>query len=127
MLKSILAVFVGMVTWAVLWLLSNAGLAALLPGSFDADGATSSAGILLVILVLSVVYSVLAGYVTAMIAGRRLIAHTVALGIAQLVVGVLVQLQYWDAMPLWYHLPFLALLLPGNVFGGWLRQQRRAS
>ncbi len=85
---------------------------------------TDHTGILLLVLALSVVCSVIAGWVTAAVATRARVGHAVALGILQLAIGIFTQLQYWDAIPLWYHLPFLALLLPGNVLGGWLRDRR---
>jgi hypothetical protein len=40
--------------------------------------------------------------------------------VLQLGLGIFFQAQYWQLMPLWYHLPFLALLLPGNVYGAWM-------
>ena len=123
-LRSIGAVLAGFATWTVLWLASNAAAVAVVPGAFDENGLTSSTGVLLFFLVASVVYSIGAGWVTAAVARGAEIAHTVALGIVQTLVGIGVQLAYWDAMPLWYHLPFLALLLPGNVLGGWIRSSR---
>lgn len=124
MLRSILAVFAGMVLWAVLWLGSNAGIQAIAPESYDPEGMTASAGILALILFLSVFYSIVAGYLTATIARRKPIAHTVWLGVIQLAIGIFMQAQVWSQMPLWYHLPFLVLLIPGNVIGGILRGTR---
>jgi hypothetical protein len=123
-LRSLGAVIAGFAAWTVLWLASNKVATLAAPDAFDENGLTASSGILLAFLVASVVYSILAGWVTAAVAGRSEIGHAVALGIVQTIVGVGVQMSYWDAMPLWYHLPFLALLLPGNVLGGWIRQSR---
>ena len=47
--------------------------------------------------------------------------HVWVLALIQLGIGIFVQSGVWDQMPLWYHLPFLALLLPANVYGAWLR------
>ena len=50
MLRSILSVVLGVVTWTVLWLSTNAALAAALPeGTFREDGTTDSVGVLLAI------------------------------------------------------------------------------
>ena len=126
MLRSVLSVAAGTIIWTVLWLSTNAALAAALPeGIFREDGTTDSAGVLLVILAASVLFSVVAGYATATLARSAEIKHALALGVLQLAIGVFVQLQYWDVMPLWYHVSFLGLLLPGNVFGGRLRLQRK--
>lgn len=127
MLRSILAVLAGFLTWTVLWLTSNAAIAAALPDAFRADGSTDSAGILLVILLLSVVFSLIAGYVAAIVARRAIMKHALALGLLQLAVGLFVQIQYWNLMPLWYHLSFLALLLPGILVGARLRLARAPS
>ena len=45
-----------------------------------------------------------------------------ALGILQLVLGLAVTVGAYASAPLWYHLVFLALLIPGNVIGARLRQ-----
>ena len=39
--------------------------------------------------------------------------------------GIFIQYQYWDKMPLWYHLPFLAMLVPGIILGGILGKGRK--
>ena len=67
MLRSIGSVVAGFGLWTVLWLASNAGLAAGLPDAFREDGSVESSGVLMVILVLSVLFSIAAGYVTAVV------------------------------------------------------------
>ena len=126
MIRSFGAVLAGVVTWSVVWLAANATAVALVPQAFGEDGTTSSTGILVLFLVLSVLASILAGWVTAAVARRPYLGPTLVLGGIQLAIGIGVQMQYWDAMPLWYHLPFLALLVPGNVAGGWIRSLRDA-
>lgn len=123
MLRSILAVLAGSAIWTVLWLGSNAVLAALLPSQIKADKIESVPALLL-ILVLSVIFSIIAGYITARIAKRKEITHTLVLGVLQLAMGIAAQLANYDAVPLWYHIIFLLLLIPGNVFGGWLIAKR---
>jgi hypothetical protein len=41
-----------------------------------------------------------------------------------LVVGIYFQSQYWHVMPLWYHLIFLALLIPMCFVGARLAAPR---
>ncbi len=125
MLRSVLSVIAGSAIWTVLWLTSNQAILAALPGYFRPDGTTDSTGVLLLILVLSVIYSVIAGFVTAAVAARSEMRHALALGILQLIFGIIAQSQFWDVMPLWYHLIFLALLIPGNLAGGKLRLTRK--
>jgi TRAP-type C4-dicarboxylate transport system permease small subunit len=40
------------------------------------------------------------------------------LGILLLAFGILVQVVAWNYMPIWYHLIFLALLIPMTMIGG---------
>ncbi len=119
--RSILAVLAGAVVWAVLWLGSNATLAAVFPGQLVPNQYIGHTGILMTLLALCIAFSLLAGYVTAVVARTNLVKHGLALGVLQLGLGIFFQSQYWNLMPLWYHLVFLTMLLPGNVYGAWLR------
>jgi hypothetical protein len=124
MIRSILSVLAGIAVWGLLWVGGNSALAVAMPGSFDANGVTSSSGVLFLILVYSIFLSVLAGWATAVIARRSPTRHALALGLIQLLIGIAAQAAYWELMPLWYHLPFLALLIPGNLLGARLCGQR---
>lgn len=124
MLRSILSVVAGNVVWTILWLSMNGVLASVYPQSFDGNTRIESAPILSFLLVYSVVLSVIAGYVTATVARRNEIAHAFALGILQLAMGIFFQSKAWHLLPIWYHLSFLFLLIPGNLLGGILRQKQ---
>ena len=39
----------------------------------------------------------------------------------QLVVGIGFEVSYWEMTPVWYHLVFLALIVPATVWGGILK------
>ena len=123
--RSIMAVLAGATLWAILWIGSNVTLAAIFPGHIVVDEYIGHVGILTTLFGLSVGFSVLAGYATGVVARTNRVGHGVALGVLQLALGIFFQAQYWQLMPLWYHLPFLALLLPGNVYGAWLRETAR--
>jgi len=120
MVRSILAVFAGMVLWTVLWLGGNAAVRAALPEAFDAQGLTARGGVLGLIVVLSIVFSIVSGYLTGVLARRREVLHAFVFGVIQLAIGIGVQASVWDQMPLWYHLSFLVMLVPASVFGGYL-------
>lgn len=124
MLRRILSVVAGFLTWSILWLFANQLLVLAAPDHFRDDGTTDHAGILLAILAISVVLSILAGWLTARTSATWPIAHALGLGVLLLLVGLLVQWHYWDMMPLWYHLGFLGLLLPAAVLGGWCQAER---
>ena len=120
MIRSILSVLLGMVTWAFIVQGAFAAAQAASPGTFAEDGSTESAGVLLGFLVLSVLASIAAGWVTARTAPEAATKHAVVLGVIQLALGGYFQAQSWQVMPIWYHVPFLTLLLPGNVLGALL-------
>lgn len=122
-LRNVLAVVAGFGLWSVLWVGGNALLTALMPGAFRADGSTSQTGALVLLAALSVAYSVAAGYLTATIARAIRPIPVLVLGGLLLIVGIVVEAGYWDVIPLWYHLTFLALLIPAALSGGWLRRR----
>ena len=133
MLRIILGVIVGFVVWTILWLGSHTLFGILLPnwyGKVDAElmdavtkgtGYTVDSTILILSLARSVVFSIFAGYITALIAKENKIS-TIILGVLLLIVGLLVQIEVWNYEPIWYHLPFLILLIPMTIFGGKLRK-----
>ncbi len=122
--RLILAVVAGFVFWTVLFLGNNALISTAFPQYFNTDGSTDSNGMLGLILVLSVVFSILSGWLAGRIAQARAANVGTVLGLVLLAVGIFVQLQYWDLMPLWYHLGFLILLLPATVLGARLSRPR---
>ena len=80
---------------------------------------------LLAFIVASFLFSLAAGYVTALAAKSKPVQHAFALGIVQVLLGIAFEVSYWEMLPVWYHLVFLALLLPGNVLGGVMRARQR--
>lgn len=125
MLRAIGAIVAGFVVWTIFFLGGNALLTLITPDSFNPDGSTDRAGLLILILALSVVYSVVSGWLTARIARDNAFVSSVALGILLLVVGIFAQLQYWEVMPLWYHLTFLGALVPAVLVGYRMAARRR--
>lgn len=120
MVRGIVSVIAGFVLWSVLWVGSNQVVHRLMPDAFGADGSVGSGGILVGFIVLSVVFSVLAGYTTASLARGR-IRPALVLAVIQVVIGVFVQSMYWHVLPMWYHLAFLVLLAPAILAGARLR------
>ena len=121
MWKQIFAVIIGYVLWSIGWLSYNSVLKklALLPESQtqpiqDVKG-------LLSLLVGSIVLSLIAGYVVALIVHSTSNSPALVLGLLLLATGIFFQMQYRHVMPLWYHLLFLILLIPLCLFGASLR------
>ncbi len=121
MARVVLAVVAGFVVWSVMWIGLGAVMPALSQESFNEQGVPTQAGVLVALLVGSVVCSVASGWTAARIAPQQARPAAIALGIVLLAVGIAVQASLWDAMPLWFHLPFLALLVPATLLGAKLR------
>lgn len=111
----------GFVTWSIVCLAINFSFFAAAPTLFREDGSSPHVWVNAVLLGLSVCYSLLGGYACAWVAQSHHLRHAAALGVFQLGIGSAVQLQYWDVMPIWYHVLFLGLLIPGIVAGAALR------
>lgn len=117
--RTIGAVAAGAVVWAALWLGMNAVLPSVLPDAVVPGQPLEDVAVLIFLIVYSVVLSILAGYTTAAV-GRTMTAVKVLAGL-QLVLGVVAEAASWDLLPIWYHLIFLALIVPATLLGGSLR------
>ncbi|MEM6990109.1 MAG: hypothetical protein AAF721_06420 [Myxococcota bacterium] len=117
MKKIIFSVATGFLLWTVLWCSANFVVPTVVPDAFTAAGTISSTPVLLFFLG----WSMLASFLSGAMVGRRNPGTALpnwVLGFALLLVGSGVQASYWDAMPVWFHLGFLAALLPVTLFGG---------
>lgn len=121
MIRSILAIIVGSVVWMATALGTDVLLRSLAPAWFGENGKVESVPVLLFMMFYSLLFSVLGGYVTALIAKRQELKHAFILGLLQFAMGLVATVQFYDTAPLWYHVLFLTLLIPANVFGGQLR------
>lgn len=132
MARMILGVIVGFIAWSVLWVGSDAVFSAISPdwGKTSAEfrAATEnkipyslSSAVLITHLVKSFIISIISGFITALIA-RENTKSTFVLGVLLLIFGIFIQFTYWNYMPLWYHIPFLLLLIPMTILGGKLKK-----
>jgi len=116
-----LGVVAGAVLWAVLWVGGTGAARTAMPELLDPSQRLDHAGALLGFIAYSVVLSVAAGYVAAAVARASAMRAVWILAVLQLVIGIAVEVSYWNLMPVWYHLVFLALLIPATVYGGRMR------
>ena len=132
MVRIILGVIAGFIAWSIVWVGSdqimmqsmhwyaehqaNFRMAMFNKTAFEPDGT-----VLVMNIVRSVVTSLLAGFIAALVAGesRR---STLWLGVILLLVGIMVEATAWNYLPIWYHLAFLVLLIPMTILGGKLRR-----
>ncbi len=132
MLRVILGVIIGFFVWSFLWVGSDALFSAISPSWYgkhqnefgqainsQADFSVDST-ILILGLFRSVLFSIIAGFITALTARENTIS-TFLLGILLLLFGIFIQSIFWNYVPLWYHISFLLLLIPMTVLGGKLK------
>jgi hypothetical protein len=134
MVRIILGVIVGFIVWSALWVGSDALTIAISPDWYGRNhdefkwavenkaAYTANSTILIMSLIRSVIFSIISGFIAALIA-RENTKSTLVLGVLLLLFGIFIQSILWNYMPLWYHLPFLILLIPMTVLGGKLRNQ----
>jgi hypothetical protein len=118
MMHAVVAVIAGYAIWTVLWLGGNAlffGEAAAVVGAGEAY---TSVGPLLGVIALSIVCSLAAGMAAGRLAGARAPGAVLVMAGLLLLTGIGVQAGVWNLMPTWYHVVFLALVVPGAVLGG---------
>lgn len=132
MLRIIIGIIAGYLVWSILWIGSDAVFSAISPdwGKTSAEfqaaaenktSYTLASSVLIVLLIKSFIVSIISGYLTAWIA-RENLKSTLGLGVLLLISGIFIQSAYWNYMPLWYHIPFLLMLIPMTVLGGKLRK-----
>ena len=133
MLRVILGVIAGFIAWSILWVGSDQVLMMLSPGwygahqeafqkaMFNKTEFTPDNTILIMHLVRAVIITLMAGFLAAFIArGNR--NAPLGLGILLLLFGAMVQAMAFNYIPIWYHLVFLALLIPMSILGGRLKR-----
>lgn len=120
MWKSIAAVILTPLVWGLMSVPMNQVLMLIWPEV--AEGATPLP-YLVTALVLSFVYSLIAGGFAGWLAPVKWIGW--GAGLALLAVGVSMQLAFWDALPVWYHAVFLVALLPLCQLGATVVMRRR--
>src|SRR4026208_1642999 len=128
MLRIVLGVIAGFVSWLMVWVGSEKILSAIWPAFGVHQGAfeeaiknggqfTADTTMLLTHIVLSSIVSVMAGSLAAVIAGENSRAPLV-LGFVLLALGILKAVMSWPYVPIWYHIIFTGILLPMAIMGG---------
>ena len=127
MIRSVLAVISGLVTWIVVATLGNFLIRALLPGYVAAEpGMTFTLAMLVARLAVGVVSSLAAGFATAAVARGNVLAVYVC---AAVLVLCFLPVHYglWSKFPLWYHAFFLVTLAPWVLAGAAVQRRRGPS
>ena len=123
--RAIVAVVAGAAVWAALWIGGTQAAQAAFPSTLAEGQPITHTGALLGLILYSVPLSMLAGYVTATVMGKDPMRVVWALAVLQLILGIIAETSAWSVTPVWYHVVFLALVVPATVYGGTLRVRRR--
>jgi hypothetical protein len=115
--RIVLAVIVGFVLWTILWVAAGQIIAAIAPDAFPEERASDATGLMILFNVLSVVFSIVSGFAVAKIGRAAPMRSAWALAIVLFVVGLVVEITGWGRTPVWYHIVFLILLIPGVMIG----------
>ena len=133
MVRIILGVVAGFLVWSIVWVGSDQVLINLSRGwygahqfqfenaMFNQTPFTPDKTILGLHIVRSITISLMAGFLAAFIANENKKAPLV-LAVLLLLFGLMVQIMAWNYLPVWYHVIFLALLVPVTVLGGKLKK-----
>ncbi len=118
MIRAILAVVAGFVTWFVVATLGNWLIRAFVPGYVAAEPTmTFTLGMMIARLAVGVVSSLAAGYACAVVA-RAQQGALVACAAVLVLFFLPVHYSLWPKFPVWYHLFFLITLAPLVLCGG---------
>ncbi len=116
--KNIVAVVAGYLFWTLIYLGGNAGVRSLRPNVHDENGITTDTSTLLIHLLMSVIASIVAGFVCAKLANDKSWKFVTILAVLLLATGLVMQLTLGAALPAWYNACFLVLLVPVTLVGG---------
>jgi hypothetical protein len=122
--RSTLAIVVGFVVIGALAVGTDAVLASMQPGVFDANGRVDSVTWLMVMQTYVFVYAAFGCWLAARLAPNRPMRHALILGLLGLAFNVVGSIAKWDTAPVWYHVLALALVMPAAWLGGWLRERQ---
>jgi hypothetical protein len=118
MVKGIFGVVAGLAVWVVLVTIGGLMIRLSWPAYASVEAAMAfTLPMLIARLSISVVATLGAGLVTAVIAPRSLRALLMT-GVILLVAFIPVHIGLWDKFPVWYHLIFLVSLVPLSYLGG---------
>jgi hypothetical protein len=128
MLRIVLGVIAGFISWLIVWVGSEKIISAIWPAfgvhqrAFEdalKNGGpfTAETGPLLTHIVMGSIVSVMAGALAALVAGENSKAPLIA-GCLLLAMGIAKAVMSWQLVPIWYHVVFTAILLPMAIIGG---------
>ncbi len=118
-LRELIAIISLPLLYGVLCLPMTSLLLAQYPNEVNRFGGTQNTGLVIAIECLQLISLIICGFAARMIAGASSRLRLIQLGMTleMLAIAVWVELQYWDAMPIWHHFVFFALIILGLAMG----------
>jgi hypothetical protein len=122
--KSIAAVIVGFIVWSVLHFGNMTIVQSVWADAIGEDGSCFETVPLAVMLCITIVQSIAAGFVCRLIAKKG--KAPLGLAITLFAVGAAIEGLGWGLAPAWYHIVFLVMLVPMTLFGAALATKKAA-
>lgn len=94
------------------------------PELINEQGGTRNVPLLLGTEVFQFLILTLCGYVVSVLAPRNHHHHVVIATLVMLLIGVSVQLSFWDAVPVWHHFVFFTCIVVGMHLGSLVRRRQ---
>lgn len=126
MRRSVLAIFVGLMTISVAGIGSDSLFMRLLPSMFGSGRRVDDPIMLTVMLASDAVFLTLGGYLTARFARRAPLKHAVVLALLQALAVVVALPELSGTAPTWFHVMSIVVVIPAVVAGA-LAAERSSS
>ncbi len=124
MLRAVFGVIAGYAIWSIMWIAASALIFKEAAEVVGRGEPYMKSGPYVGLLATSIACSLAAGAVCAAIARTKATPAAIVTGVLLLLTGIGVQAGVWTAMPVWYHLSFLVLLVPVTLAGARLVPQK---
>jgi MFS-type transporter involved in bile tolerance (Atg22 family) len=126
-MRSLTAIALGLLFVGIGIFAAAAVTPAAFPSAFSAEGATTNAVALVVMLAITEVFAMFGGWVTSRLVDDHRLGHAVMMSICGLAVAVFVGAVRWSAAPAWYYVASWGLIPCAGALGAaaWERSMRR--
>jgi hypothetical protein len=94
------------------------------PELLNEQGGTAHVPLLVATELLQLLVLILCGYVVALLAPGHIRHHVVLATVLMMVIGVSVQLGFWEAVPPWHHFIFFGCIVGGMYLGAVIRARQ---
>lgn len=123
-LKSISAVFVGLIATTIFSILADI--------VFEKSGVMKTnpfhenpVWVILVIILYRTIFSIVGAFLAARLAPHKPLKHAIALGIVGIILSVMGLIIMWDVPPRWYPISLIVLTMPSVWIGGKLAMKSK--